>query len=188
MRRNPSGYGHPKRRGPTHEIRVEDESGREPAPPEAGPPEAEEIEKEGRATLEHLQRLQAEFANYRKRVERERMETAGWAQGSLIERLLPVLDDLSRATEQIEADDSPAARGLVLIRDKLTAILAEAGLERVDSVGGVFDPSVHEALMTEPVGDDRVGTVVEELVPGFRFKGRLLRPARVKVGVDANEG
>jgi molecular chaperone GrpE len=159
-----------------------------PSPPPPPAAEAAEIEKEGRATLEHLQRLQAEFTNYRKRVERERADTAAWAQGALIERLLPALDDLARATEQVEGDDSPAAQGLQLIRDKLTATLVDAGLERIEAVGAAFDPTIHEALVTEPVGHDRVGTVVEELVPGFRFKGRLLRPARVKVGVDASEG
>jgi len=199
MRRNPYPYGQrPRRRGPTHEIRVEDDKTQdrnpdrepepEPAPSSPQPSEAETIEKEGQVTLEHLQRLQAEFSNYRKRVERERLETAGWAQGVLLEQLLPVLDDLGRATGQIENEESPAAQGLLLIRDKLNAILAEAGLERIESVGSSFDPSVHEALMTEPVADDRVGTVVEEFVPGFRFKGRLLRPARVKVGVEASEG
>jgi len=188
MRRRPPRPGSPKRRGSTHEIPVEDANDQETAQSEPSPPEPETLEDEGERTLDHLQRLQAKFSNYRKRVERERLETAAWAQGSLVERLLPVLDDLARATEAIEKDDSPAARGLLLIRDKLGAILQEAGLDRIEAMGVVFDPSLHEALMTEPVGGERVGTVVEELVPGFRFKGRLIRPARVKVGVEASEG
>jgi len=188
MRRQPPGSGPSKRRGPTHEIPVEDANDQEGAQPEPSPPEPVDLEDEGQRTLDHLQRLQAEFSNYRKRVERERLETAAWAQGNLVEQLLPVLDDLARATESIEKDDSPAAHGLRLIRDKLSRILQEAGLDRIEAVGMAFDPSLHEALMTEPVGRDRVGTVVEELVPGFRFKGRLIRPARVKVGVEASEG
>ena len=137
--------------------------------------------------LEHLQRLQAEFANYRKRTDRERLETGIWAQGQLVEKLLPVLDDLDRATDSLGSDDSPAAQGLAMIREKLYRILEEAGLERVPAAGEAFDPDMHEALMTQQVEPDQVGKVLQEMEPGYRFRGRLLRPARVQVGVAAED-
>jgi molecular chaperone GrpE len=138
-------------------------------------------------TLEDLQRLQAEFSNYRKRVERERLETVTWAQRTLVEKLIPVLEDLDRALTTLGGDTSPAAQGLSLLSDKLHAVLAEAGLERMESVGESFDPARHEALMTQPVEPERVGKVLAELVPGFTFRGKLVRPARVQVGVEGEE-
>lgn len=158
-----------------------DETSRDPETPaptgEAEPP---------RDDLDQLRRLQAEFVNFRKRVDRERMETTAWAQGVLVEKLLPVLDDLDRALAAVEGDESPAAQGLALIREKLYRTLTEAGLERIETDGVDFDPDRHEALMTQPVEAERVNTVIGELTPGFLFKGRLVRPAQVQVGVDAD--
>jgi molecular chaperone GrpE len=134
--------------------------------------------------LDHLRRLQAEFVNYRKRVDKERLESDAWSQGTLLQRLLPVADDVRRAVASVEGDGSAAARGLRMIGEKLERALAEAGLERMDVVGAPFDPERHEALATVPVKGERAGTVVQELEPGYVFKGRLLRPARVQVGVD----
>jgi molecular chaperone GrpE len=158
-------------------------------PPEDVPeaPIDETSLKDPRDVLDHLQRLQAEFVNYRKRVERERLETGAWAQGVLVQRLLPVLDDLRRAVESVDREDSPAAQGLRMIADKLERSLTEAGLERLSVEGAPFDPEAHEALVTLPVDQERAGTVIRELEPGYRFKGRLLRPARVQVGVERDE-
>lgn len=142
-------------------------------------------EKSLAEAVDHLRRLQAEFSNYKKRVERERLEMAAWAQGALVEKLLPVLDDFDRAVAALEGEDSPALQGMTLIRDKMVRILTEAGLKRIEAVGNPFDPDLHEALMTEPVEPERVGTVVMEISPGFQFKDRLVRPARVQVGVES---
>jgi molecular chaperone GrpE len=135
--------------------------------------------------LDHLRRLQAEFANYKKRTDRERLQTVSWAQRRLVENLLPVLDDFNRAVESLEGDDSAAAEGMALIWDKLYRVLTEAGLEPIETEGAVFDPDIHEAVMTQPVEAERAGTVVAELVPGFLFKGQLVRPARVQVGMES---
>jgi molecular chaperone GrpE len=137
--------------------------------------------------VDHLKRLHAEFTNYRRRVDRERGEVVGWAQRTLVEKLLPVMDDFERAVSSLEGDRSPAAEGMILIRDKLARVLAEAGLERIETEGAVFDPEFHEALMTLPVEPDTVGKVVSELVPGYTFKGQLVRPSRVQVGIEAEE-
>jgi molecular chaperone GrpE len=137
-----------------------------------------------RDLVDHLQRLQAEFSNYRRRVERERLETSAWAQGDLAGKLLPVLDDLERAGETLKDEDSAAANGLRMIREKLVGILTEAGLERIEAAGQTFDPDVHEAVMTQPVDAGQAGQVLAEFEPGYFFRGRLVRPARVQVGVE----
>ncbi len=156
-----------------------------PPPVDIGPAETEEPEAP-RDDLDQLRRLQAEFVNFRRRVDRERLETAAWAQGVLVEKLLPILDDFDRALAAVEGDESPAAQGMALIREKLYRTLTEAGLERIETEGAPFDPDRHEALMTQAVEPERVNTVVGELTPGFLFKGRLVRPAQVQVGVDAD--
>lgn len=142
-------------------------------------------EKAYREAVDHLQRLQAEFANYRKRVERERLDTVEFAQHALMEKLIPVLDDFEHAIAALDDPRLPAAQGLLLIRDKLTRILADAGLERIETRGAPFDPTLHEALATQPVEPERAEQVVEEMIPGYTFRSRLVRPARVCVGVEA---
>jgi molecular chaperone GrpE len=132
--------------------------------------------------FDRLQRLQAEFDNYRRRTDRERLETGAYAQGLLAERLLPVLDDFDRAIALQKGGESPEVHGFALIREKLHRALADAGLERIDSEGAVFDPDIHEALMTQEVEAERDGVVISELAPGYRFRGRMVRPARVQVG------
>jgi molecular chaperone GrpE len=188
---------HPPREK-THHIPVESDAPGDTPPAQAQekpPPAAESLSPTGtevvdrtyEQAIDHLQRLQAEFTNYRRRVEKERLEAVPFAQGLLAEKLLPVLDDFDRALAQVEDDGSPAAEGLALIRDKLVAVLADAGLERIETVDRSFDPEIHEALITEPVDEGRAGKVIEEFVPGFTFKGRLIRPARVKVGVEHDD-
>ncbi len=156
-----------------------------------GPPVEEDVaaqvgsEGSYQEAIDHLRRLQAEFANYRRRTERERMDTAAWAQSGLVEKLLPVLDDFDRAVASLQKEEDPHLTGFAMIREKLFRTLADAGLERVPSEGETFDPGVHEALMTQPVEPGRVGTVLLEFEPGYSFKGKLVRPARVQVGVAA---
>ena len=173
----------------THDIPIEDDSRNrkdapEPDAPEPAPEATENRERSPEQMVDQLQRLQAEFSNYRRRVERDRVDTTLWAQRALIEKLVPVLDDLERATNSLGAETGPAAQGLALIREKLLAVLTEAGLERIPTRDEMFDPERHEALATQPVEPERSGKVIEELVPGFSFRGKLVRPARVTVGVD----
>jgi len=137
--------------------------------------------------LDHLRRLQAEFENYRRRTTREQAETGVFAQAQLVERLLPVLDDLDRACDAVPASERETSliQGFCLVRDKFHQVLADAGLERVPAVGEDFDPERHEALLTEPVEADRAGKVLEEFVAGYAFKGKMVRPTRVKVGLES---
>jgi len=126
------------------------------------------------------QRVQADFENYRKRMLREQTEAIARANEALVEQLLPVLDSAALAVTQLEDADERVRKGIELVFAELVAVLEKAGLERIDDTDVTFDPNIHEAVLQEggPGGDP----VVAELVrPGYRLKGKVLRPAMVKV-------
>ena len=129
-----------------------------------------------------LQRVSAEYANYRKRVDRDRVAVVEMATAGLLSGLLPLFDDIDRAREH--GDLTGAFKG---VADQLDALTGKLGLERFGQVGEPFDPAVHEALMqAEPDPTARVATCAAVLQPGYRLgsgggTGRVLRPARVSV-------
>ncbi len=137
--------------------------------------------------LADLQRLQAEYVNYRKRVERDRDVAREVAVASLLESMLPVMDDLYLARQHGDLEGGPFSA----IADKLEAVLSRAGLVRFGEVGEAFDPSIHDALMHTQaelaVGTD-VTTVVQVLQPGYRSGERVLRAARVAVADPPEPG
>ena len=150
--------------------------------------ELRRLEGERAELMDQLARRQADFENYRKRIERERTETYNRMVGDVVSKLLPVLDNLRRAldTEAIlQASESEEFRhflqGVELIYKQLTDVLQGLGLEPVPSVGEPFDPHVHEAVMTEQTEDYEPDTVMQEIVRGYRLGDKLLRPAIVKV-------
>jgi molecular chaperone GrpE len=128
-------------------------------------------------------RLAAEFDNYRKRVARERIEQSDRAQASLVTRLLDILDDMDRLTAEGETAPIESFRQAVeLVDRKLRKELESAGVERLDPVGQTFDPSIHEAVsVVPPPRPDLDHTVSATFQTGYRFKGQLVRPARVQV-------
>jgi molecular chaperone GrpE len=130
----------------------------------------------------HL-RLAAEYDNYRKRVTRERSELNDRAQAALVVRLLDVLDDMDRLTADGASASTESLRQAVQLVDrKLRKELQAAGLERIDPAGAPFDPSLHEAVSTvAPPTPDQDHQVSATFQPGYRFKGSLVRPARVQV-------
>jgi molecular chaperone GrpE len=136
----------------------------------------------------HL-RLAAEFDNYRKRSSRERAELADRAQASFVAKLIDVLDDLDRLVASDPSTPLPALReGLSAVDRKLWKQLEDAGVERIDPVGTTFDPALHEAVSTTPATDrSREHTVSATFQPGYRFKGALVRPARVQVYSDPGQ-
>ncbi|HET7321728.1 MAG TPA: nucleotide exchange factor GrpE, partial [Longimicrobiaceae bacterium] len=156
----------------------------EPLDDAAGSAAGENAQAEVQALKDRYLRLAAEFDNYRKRTERERTESYTRAQAQLVEKLLDGLDDLQRVahfnaeTTTVEA----LLEGVQMVERKLFRALEGAGLEVIDAHGQPFDPAVHEALMTagteKEEEDESVGAVFQT---GYRFKGELLRPARVQV-------
>jgi molecular chaperone GrpE len=131
----------------------------------------------------HL-RLAAEFDNYRKRVERERSENMVRAQAQILERLLEPLDDLARIADFDPATTAAGAlhEGAEMVEKKFLRVMEAAGLEAIDAEGKPFDPTVHEALTTVPADTpEEDNTVAQVYQKGYRYKGVLLRPARVVV-------
>jgi molecular chaperone GrpE len=123
-----------------------------------------------------LQRLQAEYANYRKRVERDRAVAYESAVGSVLTELLALLDDVDRAEQHGELSG-----GFKAVADQLNSITSRIGLEKYGTAGEAFDPQIHEALMHEESTDVELPTASKILQPGYKYKERILRPARVSV-------
>jgi len=168
---------------------IEEAAAPEAAPSDAGPdtgPGGPEDITAARAEAdqyrEHLQRLQAEFDNYRKRVLREQTSAVELAAQPVLQRLLEVLDDFDLAL--MHAQDRPDfdrfLHGVELVYAKLFDTLRAEGLERMDAHGKPFDPELHEALMQSGEGEGEP-VVADVLRPGYTLKGRVLRPAGVRV-------
>ena len=138
-----------------------------------------------RASLyDKLIRRQAEFENYRKRVERERGELYQHGRDDVLLQFLPVVDNFERALSSLETSDGDAEalrHGVELIHKQFKDALSKLGLEAVEAVGQTFDPHVHEAVTTEATDKHKENTVIQEFQRGYRIGDRLLRPAKVKV-------
>jgi molecular chaperone GrpE len=149
---------------------------------------AARLQAEKDELMQTLVRRQADFENYRKRIERERQEDRRHGTGRLIEELLPVLDAFERA---IKAHDDPAyeeyLKGLELIYRQLWDTLARHGLERIAATGKPFDPHYHQAIERVESDEYPDGTVVEVLQDGFIFHGRVVRPSIVRVSFNAGQ-
>jgi molecular chaperone GrpE len=137
-------------------------------------------EAEAAEHLAHLQRLAAEFDNFRKRTARDQASVLARANERLVKELLPIVDDLGRALEAADAhEDAKLADGVRLVHRSLDGVLAREGLEEIPTEGA-FDPHVHAALLTQP-SEAPEGTVIQVLQKGYRLGDRVLRPARVVV-------
>jgi|ERR1051326_1027396 molecular chaperone GrpE len=174
--------------------------GEEPKPedPRMGGPELAELIA-SRAELKRLEaalaeaqdalaRRQADFDNYRKRIERERGETYNRIVAEVSRKLLPVVDNLNRALDaerSVQAGESQEFKhflhGVELIGRQLNEVLEAFGVQPIVAVGEPFDPHIHEAVVTEPSDEHEPDTVTAELARGYRIGDRLLRPAMVKV-------
>jgi len=127
-------------------------------------------------------RSQADFENYKKRATREKEDAVKYANSSLLQRLVSILDnfELGLAAAKTESKDSPIYSGMVLVQKQLNDLLEENGLQAIEAEGKMFDPNLHEAIAHEP-SDAPEETVIRQARRGYRFKDRLLRPARVVV-------
>ena len=131
--------------------------------------------------LDLVQRVQADFENYRKRSVREQERLVAHAHERLVRELLPVLDDLERALEAAERhEEAQLVEGVKLVEKSLRAALAKEGLAEIDT-DGPFDPHVHEALLTQPSDASASGSILEVVQRGYRVGDRVVRPARVIV-------
>lgn len=143
----------------------------------------DEAQRRAAENLDGWKRSQAEFANYRKRLERDQAESQARMTGRVLSRLLPILDDFERALKE---EISPQAlerwvAGVKLIHEKLLGVLEAEGVTPIAGAGELFDPDQHEALSTEPRPDCRDGQILEVLRPGYRLGEVVLRPALVRV-------
>ncbi len=170
-----------------------------PESPDPGTPAAEgaeaaaltdrtaRLQAEKDELMQTLMRRQADFENYRKRIERERQDDRRHSTGRLVEDLLPVLDAFERA---LKAHDDPAyeeyRKGLELIYRQLSETLARHGLERIAAAGKPFDPHFHQAIERVQSADHPEGTVLEVLQDGFLVHGRVVRPSIVRVSFSAD--
>ena len=136
--------------------------------------------------FDRLQRVAADFDNFRKRAAREQADTTARANERLVKELLPVLDDLGRALEAAaHHEEAKLEEGVRLVHRALEDALRKQGLQEIE-VDGRFDPHVHEALLSQP-SDEEEGSVIEVLQKGYRLGDRVLRPARVVVAAAKEE-
>jgi molecular chaperone GrpE len=153
---------------PEEEVRTEETS------------ELEALQKERDELLDTLQRVQAEFDNYRKRAARDQQSLVTRAHERLVKELLPVLDDLERALEAAEAhEEAKLEEGVSLVTRSFADVLRKEGLEEIPT-DAKFDPHVHEALLSQP-SETEEGCVIEVLQKGYRLGDRVIRPARVVI-------
>jgi molecular chaperone GrpE len=145
--------------------------------------ELEEIRQKSAEYLDGWQRARAEFANFKKRMERERQQAHQTAAGSIIRRYLEIVDDLERALKNKPTNGEGAewAGGIELIYRKLISILEAEGVTSIEPQGQLFDPNLHEAISHEENPDHESGEIIEVVQSGYMLDGRVLRPARVRV-------
>jgi len=173
-------------------IRTEDEESvgdADPAEPQPDPvtqlqAQVDALAAEKASLYDKLLRRQAEFENYRKRVERERNELYQHGRDDVLLQFLPVVDNFERALSSLETSEGDAEalrHGVELIHKQFKDALSKFGLEAVEAVGHTFDPHVHEAVTTEATDKHKENTVIQEFQRGYKIGDRLLRPAKVKV-------
>lgn len=142
----------------------------------------EEVLRERDEYLDSLQRLKAEFENFRKRMQREGEQRAQRAQTEVIEELLPVLDNFERAMQAAaQHDEKLLTSGVELVYNQLRDLLTRRGLCEIESEGAQFDPNQHDAVMCQPSGEHEEGTVMQVLEKGYQLDDKVMRPAKVIV-------
>ena len=152
-----------------------------PGLPKRAEPAAGQAEQTIEKQKEQMMRMQAEFENYRRRMQRDMKSIKETANAKLLEKLLPVLDNFARAFQSPGESLESFLDGIKMIESHLETLLAEAGLEKSDVIGQEFDPQFHEAVLTDSSGDHPDNQIIEVMQEGYSLKGRLLRPAMVKV-------
>ena len=159
---------------------------KQPSPAATGDADSDDAMAGLQADLDRFRdlalRSQADFENYKKRAAREKEDAVKYANSSLLQRLVSILDnfELGLAAAKTESEQSPIYSGMVLVQKQLNDLLEENGLQAIEAEGKKFDPNLHEAIAHEP-SESAEETVIRQARRGYRFKDRLLRPARVVV-------
>lgn len=145
--------------------------------------ELEELRLKAEEYLDGWQRARAEFSNYKKRVQREREEDHARLSGQILSRYLDVVDDFERALKDAPSGDEVQAwtAGIDLIYKKLNAILESEGVEEIEALGIIFDPTYHEAIIQDEVKGHKEGEIVEVIQRGYKIGDRILRPTKVRI-------
>lgn len=134
---------------------------------------------------ENFMRVRAEFANYKKRIEREQIEFSDYIKGEMIKSFLPILDDFDHMIRKTNnnTDENSLLEGAKIIYEKFVQLLKDYGVEKIEALGQEFNPEIHEAMMMQPVDEkDKNSKVIDVFQTGYKLKDRLLRPSRVVVG------
>lgn len=142
----------------------------------------EDTDKDAQDYLDHLKRLQAEFKNYKTRVEKERVALYDLAKSDLISKILPVIDDLDRMIEHHQEDKTCEVDAIQLIVQKFKKTLTDEGLEEIECEGQPFNPEIHEALGIAETEKEKDGIILQEWQKGYKYGDRLVRASRVQVG------
>ena len=144
-----------------------------------------DLEKERDVYRDQALRARAEFDNFRKRIERERLQMSARATEDAVRDFLPIVDDLERALAADPGDASGSFhQGVQMIHRQMVEMLRRRGVEPIDSIGQDFDPNIHEAVAYEPARGRREGEIIGELRRGYRIGDRLVRPAMVRVAQE----
>jgi molecular chaperone GrpE len=165
---------------------------------DSGAPSAENVQPEDdsdglQADLDRFRdlalRSQADFENYKKRAAREKEEAIKYANSSLLEKLIAIVDNFELGLEaaRAEGEKSPIFSGMSMVLKQLMDFLADSGLQPIDATGKKFDPNLHEAIAHEPSDEFAEGTVTRQTRRGYRMKDRLLRPSSVVVSSGASK-
>jgi len=162
---------------------IEPEETVSPVDVEALKNELDDTRAKAEEYLDGWQRARAEFANYKKRVEREQAQTYQTAAGNIIKRYLEISDDLERALKNRPKnnDDSTWADGIELIYRKFLSVMESEGIKTMAAEGELFDPNLHEAISQEDSDDHESGQIIEVVQPGYILGDRVLRPAKVRI-------
>jgi molecular chaperone GrpE len=157
--------------------------GQDPQSLEALTAERDRLLEEKTELQDRLLRRQAEFDNFRRRVDREKADIVDYANTETLRAILPIVDDFERALK-VESADKEYVRGMELIYQRLTDTLKKLGLEPIETTGRKFDPHLHHAVEMVETADQEDHTILDEYQRGYNFRGKMLRPAMVKVAVQ----
>ena len=144
----------------------------------------DELEKEKEEMNNRMLRLQADFENFRRRVRTEKEELVSYANFDLMQKLLPVVDNMERALSASQKGSEGIMEGLEMIKKQFLDILSKEGVTPTESLGKPFDPNFHDAVFREKCSDYPPGTVMEELQKGYMFNDKVLRASMVKVSAE----